>query len=81
LGIRPEDLTVAPTGKGHLNSKIYSVEPTGDQTLLAVEQSGKLVIARADRKYRQAIDTPVSLNFDVSHVYLFDGETGLRIRD
>jgi multiple sugar transport system ATP-binding protein len=81
LGIRPEDVNVAATGKGHLNSKVYSVEPTGDQTLLAVEQSGKLIIARADRKYRQAIDTPVSLNFDVGHVYLFDGETGQRIRD
>jgi multiple sugar transport system ATP-binding protein len=81
LGIRPEDVSVVKTGSGHLNSKVYSIEPTGDQTLLAVDLGGKLVIARADRNYRQAIDTPVSLNFDAAHIYLFDSETGQRIRD
>ncbi|MBL8788987.1 MAG: ABC transporter ATP-binding protein [Rhizobiales bacterium] len=81
LGVRPEDVSVAKTGSGHLNSKVYSIEPTGDQTLLAVDHGGKLVIARADRTYRQAIDTPVSLNFDAARIYLFDTETGQRIRD
>jgi multiple sugar transport system ATP-binding protein len=80
LGIRPEDVSVSKTNSGHLNSKVYSIEPTGDQTLLAVEQGGKLIVARADRNYRQSIDTPVSLNFDTDRVYLFDTETGQRIR-
>ncbi len=81
LGVRPEDVAVAKTGSGHLNSKVYSIEPTGDQTLLAVDLGGKLVIARADRNYRQAIDSPVSLNFDPARIYLFDSESGQRIRD
>ena len=81
IGIRPEDVSVVKTGSGHLNSKVYSIEPTGDQTLLAVDLAGKLVIARADRNFRQAIDTPVSLNFDPDRIYLFDTATGLRIRD
>jgi multiple sugar transport system ATP-binding protein len=80
LGIRPEDLGVAKAGKGHISTKVYSVEPTGDQTLLAVEVGGKLVVSRADRAFRQAIDTPVSLSVDVDRAYLFDGETGQRIR-
>ena len=81
IGIRPEDVSVVKTGSGHLNSRVYSIEPTGDQTLLAVDLAGKLVIARADRNFRQAIDTPVSLNFDPDRIYLFDTATGLRIRD
>ena len=81
LGIRPEDVSVAKTGSGHHNSTVYSIEPTGDQTLLAVAHAGKLIVARADRNYRQAIDTPVSLNFDTTRTYLFDTETGQRIRD
>jgi multiple sugar transport system ATP-binding protein len=81
LGIRPEDVSVAKTGSGHHNSTVYSIEPTGDQTLLAVEHAGKLIVARADRNFRQAIDTPVSLNFDTTRTYLFDTETGQRIRD
>jgi multiple sugar transport system ATP-binding protein len=80
LGIRPEDVTVLAKGNGHLNTKVYSVEPTGDQTLLAVDVGGKLLIARADRNYRKPIDTPVALNFDIARAYLFDGETGQRIR-
>jgi multiple sugar transport system ATP-binding protein len=80
LGIRPEDVGVAKTGKGHITSKVYSLEPTGDQTLLAVALAGKLFVARADRAFRQAIDTPIALNMDAARVYLFDGETGQRIR-
>ena len=79
LGIRPEDVSVAKDN-GHVTTRVYSVEPTGDQTLLAVNQGGKLLVARADRNYRQAIDTPVSLNFDTSRIYLFDADSGQRIR-
>jgi multiple sugar transport system ATP-binding protein len=80
LGIRPEDVSVAPKGKGHVNATLYSLEPTGDQTLAAVRIGGQLLVARADRDFRQAIDTPLSLNFDVKRVYLFDGSSGERIR-
>jgi multiple sugar transport system ATP-binding protein len=81
LGIRPEDVSIAKLGKGHLNTKLYSLEPTGDQTLVGVYVAGKLLTCRADRNFRQAIDTPISLNFDAARAYLFDGETGLRIRE
>ena len=80
FGIRPEDVSVAPKGKGHVNSTLYSLEPTGDQTLVTVRLGEQLLVARADRDFRQAIDTPISLNFDVARAYLFDGTTGDRIR-
>ena len=80
LGIRPEDVSVVKKGKGHLNASIYSLEPTGDQTLLTVRVGDQLVVARADRDFRQAIDTPVALNFDVARTYLFDTASGLRMR-
>lgn len=81
LGIRPEDVSIAKLGKGHLNSMLYSLEPTGDQTLVGVNVAGKLLTCRADRNFRQAIDTPISLNFDAARAYLFDGATGLRIHN
>jgi multiple sugar transport system ATP-binding protein len=80
LGIRPEDVSVAAKGKGHVNATLYSLEPTGDQTLATVRLGEQLLVARADRDFRQAIDTPLSLNFDVKRAYLFDGSTGERIR-
>ncbi len=81
FGIRPEDVSVAPNGKGHVNSKLYSLEPTGDQTLVTVRLGEHLLVARADRDFRQSIDSPISLNFDLKRAYLFDGTTGDRIRD
>jgi multiple sugar transport system ATP-binding protein len=81
FGIRPEDVTVAPVGKGHVNAKIYSLEPTGDQTLLTVKLGDNLLVARANRDFRQAIDSDISLNFDVARAYLFDGVSGERVRN
>jgi multiple sugar transport system ATP-binding protein len=80
LGIRPEDVSIAAKGKGHVNATLYSLEPTGDQTLVSVRVADTLLVARADRDFRQAIDSPIALNFDVSRLYLFDGNTGVRIR-
>jgi multiple sugar transport system ATP-binding protein len=80
LGIRPEDVSVAAKGKGHINSKIYSLEPTGDQTLLTVRIGDQLLVARADRDYRAALDSDVALNLDPKRIYLFDGASGARIR-
>ncbi len=80
LGIRPEDVSVVAKGKGHVNTLLYSLEPTGDQTLVTVRLGGSLLVARADRDFRQAIDTPIALNFDAKRAYLFDGISGERIR-
>ncbi len=80
FGIRPEDVSVAAKGKGHVNTLLYSLEPTGDQTLVTVRLGENLLVARADRDFRQAIDTPIALNFDVARGYLFDGVSGDRIR-
>jgi multiple sugar transport system ATP-binding protein len=80
FGIRPEDVSVVAKGKGHVNALLYSLEPTGDQTLVTVRLGESLLVARADRDFRQAIDTPIALNFDVARGYLFDGVTGERIR-
>ncbi len=80
LGIRPEDVSIAAKGKGHVNTLLYSLEPTGDQTLVTVRLGGQLLVARADRDFRQPIDSPISLNFDMNRAYMFDGITGDRIR-
>ncbi len=80
LGIRPEDISVAKKGKGHIKTAIYSLEPTGDQTLLTVRLGDQLLVARVDRAFRQAIDSPVELALDLKRTYRFDTATGERIR-
>jgi multiple sugar transport system ATP-binding protein len=80
LGVRPEDITVARKGQSHIKSTIYSVEPTGDQTLLTVKLGNQLLVARVDRAFRQAIDTPIELAFDLKRIFKFDTASGERIR-
>jgi multiple sugar transport system ATP-binding protein len=62
LGLRPEDMEVCGSETGDLVSKLYSLEPTGDQTLLTAWAGKQLVVAKADRTFRQPIDTPIALN-------------------
>jgi multiple sugar transport system ATP-binding protein len=79
LGVRPEDITVAAAGQGHLNSSLYSLEPTGDQTLVSALAGEQMVVAKGARSFRQELDTPISLNFDVARCYLFDAAGAARI--
>jgi multiple sugar transport system ATP-binding protein len=79
LGVRPEDITVAEAGQGNLNSTLYSLEPTGDQTLVAAFAGEQMVVAKCSRSFRQELDTPISLGFDTARCYLFDAESGERI--
>ena len=79
LGVRPEDISVAETGKGHLSSVLYSLEPTGDQTLVSCLAGEQMVVAKGSRSFRQELETPISLGFDTERCYLFDEASGERI--
>ena len=80
LGARPEDLTIATAGDGHLSAAIYSVELTGDATLVTLRLRDGFVALRADKDFDQPIDTPVAVRVDPAKIFLFDAETEERIR-
>jgi multiple sugar transport system ATP-binding protein len=73
-------MEISPATSGNLVSKIYSLEPTGDQTLVAVWAGEQLVVAKGHRTFRQEIGTPIEFTFLKDRIYLFDGETGDRLR-
>ena len=79
LGVRPEDVSIAEPGKGHINSTLFSMEPTGDQTLVAAYAGEQLAIAKGPRNFRQGAGTPISFNVAPDRVYLFDAESGNRL--
>jgi multiple sugar transport system ATP-binding protein len=79
LGVRPEDISIADAGNGHLNSTLYSLEPTGDQTLVSALAGEQMVVAKGSRSFRQELETPISLSFDLSRCYLFDAAGGQRL--
>lgn len=70
LGFRPEDCLI---GGENLQGIVYGVEPTGDITYLSVRTSEKTFEIKTGRDFRAKIDSAVSIGFDPSRLYYFDG--------
>ncbi|MBC7432777.1 MAG: sn-glycerol-3-phosphate ABC transporter ATP-binding protein UgpC [Rubritepida sp.] len=81
LGIRPEDLRVLPPGQGDVAAAIYTVELTGEATLVTADVGGARLSARADRGFRAGIGSAIGLALDTSRLSIFDPGTTLRIKD
>ena len=84
LGVRPEDCR-ASGGNGHPKTShvwgsVYGVEPTGDVTYLTVKAGEKQIEVKATRDYRADLGTAVQVDVDPARLYLFDAETGQRLR-
>ncbi len=80
LGVRPDDMRVFEPGEAEIDVRIYAYENTGEATLLTVQWGQQRVIAKGDRHLRKEQDDMVSISLSSDHLYLFDPETGNRIR-
>jgi multiple sugar transport system ATP-binding protein len=80
LGLRAEDLRVVAPGEGQIAGSVFAVEPLGDSTLVILKPGGAMVTARVDKAHRGAAGETVGLAADPARLYLFDGASGLRIR-
>ena len=80
LGVRPEDLVLGG-GAAHLTGSVYSSELTGEAVLVTVSLAGgQSMCARAPRSLRCGIGETVTATVDPARTYLFDHETGARVR-
>ena len=81
LGVRPEDVEVAGIDGAGVNlvAPIYSVELTGENTLVSVRLGGQLMTLRADKNFAGQIDQQVGVKVAMDRVFLFDGETQHRV--
>lgn len=81
LGIRPEDChVVAPDGQVHLSGEVYGTESTGYMTYLTLRIAGRNFEIKTDRDYRSDIGAQEHIVFDLDRLYVFDSQTGLRVR-
>jgi len=80
LGVRADDMRVSEEGQGDIDVRIYAFENTGEATLLTVQWGQQRVIAKGDRHLRKDQDDVVSISLDPDHLYLFDPESGNRIK-
>jgi len=76
VGIRPEDLVLAPGG---LPARVTMVEPTGSDTHLVLDADGLTLICSSRSRPDVSPGSEVTLAVDPSRVHLFDGATGARL--
>ena len=80
LGVRADDMRVSDEGQGDIDVRIYAFENTGEATLLTVQWGAQRVIAKGDRHLRKDQGDMVSISLDPNHLYLFDPESGSRMK-
>ncbi|MCZ4089005.1 ABC transporter ATP-binding protein [Sinorhizobium psoraleae] len=81
LGVRPEDVHAARVDDPDVNlvAPIYSVELTGDSTLVSLRLAARLMTLRADKNFTGQIDQRIGVKVATDRVFLFDGETQSRV--
>ncbi|MBX2840103.1 MAG: sn-glycerol-3-phosphate ABC transporter ATP-binding protein UgpC [Gammaproteobacteria bacterium] len=80
LGVRADDMLIAEKGQGGIDVDIYAFENTGEATLLTVQWGNQRVIAKGDRHLRKEQGDVVSVSLNADHLYLFDPDSGDRLR-
>lgn len=76
LGIRPEDVIIAPAGRGEgILGEVYVVEPLGRDDLVDVRIGEASIHALADPNLNLKIGDPVRLKFNAEKVQFFDPST------
>ena len=79
-GLRPEDCRVTSPDKGKIKARVYALELIGDHTLISCQVGDRTVTVKADKSAHYAMDEPIGIDFQETSVFLFDGDTGARIR-
>jgi multiple sugar transport system ATP-binding protein len=81
LGVRPEDaqVTTAKNGGANLTAPIYSVELTGDATLVSVYAGDRLVTMKADKNFVGDFDQEIGVRVSPGQAFLFDRESEKRV--
>ena len=80
LGIRPEDMEIVQKGTSHLEATLYSIELTGDQTIVTSKMGSNFVTINEDKDFESNLDLPVKIKIDKAKIFFFDSLSGKRIR-
>jgi multiple sugar transport system ATP-binding protein len=79
-GLRPEDCRVTSPDAGRIKARVYALELIGDHTLISCQVGDRTVTVKADKAAQYRMDEPIGIDFADSAVFLFDSDTGARIR-
>ena len=78
FGVRPENLSLAPTGpdSAELNAEVVLLEPLGAETLVLFRVGTAELVARCPASFRDAPGSRRTLHLQGQHMHLFDAGSG-----
>jgi len=79
LGIRPEDMSIVEDSEFDFEASLYSIELTGDQTIVTLKLGSELITLREDKEYENKLNQNVKIKINSENIYFFESETGNRI--
>jgi ABC-type sugar transport system ATPase subunit len=81
VGIRPQDLEIAPAhGPDSVKGKVSLIELLGSEKLVEVDLDGARVQVQVRADFAVSEQSHVHVLFSRQHLHVFDGETGTSIR-
>ncbi|MEM6695754.1 MAG: ABC transporter ATP-binding protein [Pseudomonadota bacterium] len=80
IGLRAEDCRVVAPGEGALRARLYASELIGDHTLVTAKIGEDMLSIKAPKDFEGGFDEAIGIAFDPDRLYLFDNDSGARIR-
>ncbi len=81
LGVRPENIMLAPTGLAALRlpARVSLLEPLGAETLVTLRLGRAEMVARCPAAFRAPPGTALDVFVDPQHLHLFDAASGAAV--
>lgn len=80
LGIRSEDIALEAPREGDLDCTVYSVEPTGEATLIIAAHNRDRITVKAEKSLRPSPEERIGLRFAPDGLRFFRTSDGQRVR-
>jgi multiple sugar transport system ATP-binding protein len=80
VGLRPEDMSLAQAGPGHLAALVEAVEPVGNEAFLDLDCGGSDLILRVPPRDLPKVGDTVHLGYVAEQMHYFDPDSGASLR-
>ena len=80
LGARPEDCSIGSGAASDILATVYAIELIGDHTLVTAMAGDTMLTIKAAKDVTHAVGVPLGISLARDRLYLFDAETGARLR-
>ena len=80
IGLRAEDCRVVAPEHGTFRAQLFANELIGDHTLVTAKIGKDMVSIKAPKEFEAGFDEAIGIAFETDKLYLFDRDTGARIR-